>query len=251
MTEPLDGLEGMRGPAPTPHFISLKEDFDVDLIDSSGSDLRICQAARVSTLGSASLESSESKGLINFLLSNRHGSPFEHGSMTFRISAPIFVWREFMRHRIGFSYNEQSGRYMEMEGNFYVPSPDRDLIQIGKAGEYNFLPGSDSQYELVLEQLYSSYIKAWRSYKKMLEDGIAREVARVCLPVATYSTAYVTCNPRSLMSFLSLRTTHPHSMFPSYPQKEIADVADQMEAFFKDLYPLTHDAFAAAGRVSP
>ncbi len=114
-------------------------DFDVELVDFSGSDELICKAARVSTLGAASIDSSESKGLIKFLMSNRHGSPFEHSLMMFRISAPIFVWREFMRHRIGFSYNEQSGRYMQLDPVFYIPNGMRPLIQVGKAGAYSFI----------------------------------------------------------------------------------------------------------------
>lgn len=229
----------------------LKHDFDVELVDSMGSDELICKAARVSTLGAASLESVESRGLINFLLGNRHGSPFEHGMMTFRITAPIFVWREFMRHRIGFSYNEESGRYKVLAGRFYVPAKDRDLIQVGKPGHYRFEPGSFSQQEMVAHALVESYRSAWNAYNFMLDAGVAKEVARMCLPVATYSTAYVSCNPRSMMSFLSLRTKHEESTFPSYPQWEINKVADQMEEIFEELFPLTWQAFTDNGRVSP
>lgn len=225
--------------------------FDVELVDVAGSDQRICQAARVSTLGAASLETTESEGLINFLLSNRHGSPFEHGLLTFRISAPIFVWREFMRHRVGFSYNEQSGRYMKLEPRFYIPSKDRKLVQVGKAGAYEFVEGSESQYHEMISHLGYAYSEAWFAYSNMLEEGIAREVARVCLPVSTYSTAYVTCNPRSLMSFLSLRTKEVDSIFPSYPQWEIEQVARDMEEVFAYAFPITYEAFQKAGRVSP
>lgn len=231
--------------------ITTRTDFDLELMTWSGSDEFICQAARVSTLGSASLGTTESFGLIKFLMSNRHGSPFEHGLMTFRISAPIFVWREFMRHRIGFSYNEQSGRYMELEPIFYVPSPERNLVQVGKPGAYEFVPGSREQYLSMRSNFGVSYMEAWNAYQRMLRDGIAKEVARMCLPVAIFSTAYVTCNPRSMMSFLSLRTKHEDSTFPSYPQWEINQVANQMETIFAELFPLTHKAFNLAGRVSP
>ncbi len=139
----------------------LRSDFDVELVDSSGSDELICKTARVSTLGAASIDSSESRGLIKFLMSNRHGSPFEHGLMTFRISAPIVVWREFMRHRIGFSYNEQSGRYMELDPVFYIPDENRALVQIGKAGAYEFVPGTNAQYINTRFVLTSAYMKAW------------------------------------------------------------------------------------------
>lgn len=234
-----------------PMSIKLRDDFDVELVESSGSDEGICRAARVSTLGLDSIETSESQGLLSFLARNRHGSPFEHASMTFRITAPIFVWREFMRHRIGFSYNEQSGRYMTLSPIFYLPNIGRPLVQEGKAGSYSFVDGSIEQYDICIERSIEAYRAAWVSYKAMGNAGIANEVCRQVLPVAVYSSAYVTCNPRSLMSFLSLRTKDVTSMFPSYPQYEINKVADQMEAIFAELYPLSHKAFCAAGRVSP
>lgn len=243
--------------------IILRDYFDVDLIEKAGSDGRICQAARVSTLGAPSLDTAESFGLINFLMKNRHGSPFEHGMMTFRISAPIFVWREFMRHRIGFSYNEQSGRYMELAGVFYIPSrsfsnrdsnqdvPGRPLVQEGKPGYYTFVPGTYEQQSAVHVLLEDSYNKVWMNYQILLKKGIAKEVARMCLPVSIYSTAYVTCNPRSMMSFLSLRTKNDISMFPSYPMWEIEEVARMMEEEFAEAFPITHSAFMNNGRVSP
>lgn len=231
--------------------IQTRSDFDVDLVDSMGSDEFICKAARVSTLGAASLESGESTGLLKFLLKNRHGTPFEHGAMTMRITAPIFVWREFMRHRIGFSYNEESGRYKVLDGVFYVPPKHRALVQVGAPGHYTFEPGSEFQYAVTVKELVEVYGIAWQSYRYLLDQEIAKEVARMCLPVATYSTAYVTCNPRSLMSFLSLRTKAEDSFFPSYPQWEINEVANQMEAHFAGLFPITHTIFHESGRVSP
>ncbi len=231
--------------------IEVKTEFYVELVDLSGSDELICKAARVSTLGAVSIESSESKGLINFLMSNRHGSPFEHSFMMFRISAPIFVWREFMRHRIGFSYNEQSGRYMKLEPVFYIPNPSRALVQTGKPGAYEFIEGSQEQYSLVINSLAESYTTSWKNYEFMLKRNVAKEVARMCLPLATYSTAYVTCNPRSMMNFLSLRTKHLEARFPSYPQWEINQVANQMETIFAEKFPLTYAAFNNAGRVGP
>lgn len=231
--------------------IEISSSMSVKLVELAGSDQRICQAARVSTVGADSAGTDESKGLINFLLSNRHGSPFEHGMLTFRISAPIFVWREFMRHRIGFSYNEESGRYKKLEPKFYVPGISRPLVQVGKTGAYSFVAGTEQQYEETLSDLGIAYCTAWESYSNMLENGVAKEIARACLPVATYSTAYVTCNPRSLMSFLSLRTKREDSRFPSYPQVEIEMVANAMEAIFEGEFPLTYEAFNEAGRVSP
>ena len=231
--------------------ITIRDDFDVDLIEHAGSDEFICKAARVSTLGADAIDSEESAGLIRFLMKNRHGSPFEHGLMSFRITAPIFVWREFMRHRIGFSYNEQSGRYMEMLPVFYIPPANRPLTQVGKPGHYEFVPGTDEQYKTVVDSDSHNFLTSWRSYQAKLNCGIAKEVARNNLPVAVYSSAIVSCNPRSMMSFLSLRTKHEDSMFPSYPQWEINQVADKMEEEFFFKFPLTHRAFCESGRVSP
>lgn len=232
-------------------MIEFKSTFDIELVDHMGSDELICKAARVSTLGAASIDSNESAGLINFLMRNRHGTPFEHGAMMFRISCPIFVWREYMRHRIGFSYNEQSERYMEMEPVFYVPSRDRPLTQVGKPGHYTFEPGTPHQYDLTQLHLRSSYEAAWMAYQTMLKANVAKEVARMCLPVALYSTAYVTLNPRSMMSFLSLRTKHEEALFPSFPMHEINCVANYMEEQFEHLFPITHAAFETARRVAP
>jgi len=231
--------------------IRLRSEFDVQLISNAGSDEMICRAARVSTLGADSIASEESAGLINFLMSNRHGTPFEHAFMTFRISAPIFVWREYMRHRIGISYNEESGRYKELNPDFYVPPTYRPLVQVGKPGAYDFIPGTRDQSDSAVRDLHAAYEVAWEVYQKLLADGVAKEVARMCLPVSIYSTAYVTMNPRSLMAFLSLRTKSDISTFPSFPMWEINQVANQQEKIFGELFPLTHDAFNNAGRVSP
>lgn len=231
--------------------ITLRSDFDVDLVQHMGNDEMLCKAARVSTLGVASIQSEEAAGLIRFLMNNRHGTPFEHAAFTFLISAPIMVWREFMRHRIGISYNEQSGRYMELEPVFYIPPPERALIQVGKPGHYTFIPGTPDDTAYTAQELVKAYEKSWDVYQELLASGIAKEVARSCLPVAIYSTAYVTMNPRSLMSFLTLRTKVDNSLFPSYPQWEINQVANQMEKIFAVLFPITYEAFNNARRVAP
>ena len=191
-----------------------------------------------------------SAGLINYLARERHGSPFEHTSMTFFVSAPIFVFREFMRHRIA-SYNEESGRYRELRPVFYVPAPERKLIQIGKTGAYSFIDGTPEQYKITVEAMKESYVYSYERYQRMLEAGIAREVARAVLPVGLYSSMYVTMNARALMNFLSLRTSREGSHFPSYPQREIEMVAEKMEDIFAELMPLTHGAFEKSGRIAP
>ncbi len=236
--------------------IRFRSDVTVELVRSAASDSDVIWSARVSTAGEKSIEEIDkdpaaSKGLINYLLKNRHGTPFEHNSMTFLISAPIFVFREFHRHRVGWSYNEESGRYRELQPVFYVPAAERNLIQQGKAGHYEFVPGTPEQSAIVTQATKNACRTSYEAYQEMLEAGIAREVARGVLPVATYSTMYATCNARSLMSFLSLRTKAADSRFPSFPQREIEMVAEGMEAHFAELMPLTYSAFLAAGRVSP
>ena len=239
--------------------IEVRSDMTVELIDSMGSDESVVRAARISTGRDKSnlvpkegtTQDEAATGLINFLMSNRHGTPFEHNAMTFRIEAPIFVWREFHRHRIGFSYNEESSRYKQLSPMFYAPAADRNLTQVGKPGHYVFTPGTDEQKLHTAQALSESYKVAYDAYEELLQAGIAREVARACLPVSIYSSCYVTCNARSLMSFLSLRTKREDSKFPSFPQREIELVAEQMEGIWAKLMPVTHAAFDASGRVSP
>ena len=235
--------------------IIFRDDVTVELVKSSASDADVIWAARVSTAGEQSIDSlkddpEKSAGLINYLARERHGSPFEHTSFTFFISAPIFVFREFMRHRIA-SYNEESGRYRELKPVFYIPNRSRKLIQVGKTGHYTFEEGTQEQHDLMVSEMKKAYTAAYDAYQKMLEAGIAREVARATLPVATYSSMYVTMNARALMNFLSLRTTAEGSHFPSYPQREIEMVGEKMEAFFAEKMPLVHAAFNKSGRVSP
>ena len=232
-----------------------RSDMTVELVKASASDADVIWAARVSTAGEQSLEEvgedpARSAGLINYLARERHGSPFEHTSMTFFVSAPIFVFREFMRHRIA-SYNEESGRYRELQPVFYVPSKERKLIQVGKTGAYTFEDGTQEQFDITVKAMKESYLFTYERYQKMLEAGVARDVARAVLPVALYSSRYVTMNARALMNFLSLRTSRDGSHFPSYPQREIEMVAEKMEEHFATLMPLTHGAFQKSGRIAP
>ena len=240
--------------------IRFRSDMTVELVRSSAHDSDVLFAARVSTQGEQTLEAAQDvdadvqttrdRGLINYLMRDRHGSPFEHNSMTFYVQAPIFVFREFMRHRIA-SYNEESGRYRELNPVFYVPGPERNLVQVGKPGAYDFLPGSPEQTALVDEQARAVSTAAFEAYQRMLDAGVAREVARIVLPLNIYSSMYVTLNARSLMNFLSLRTKREGTHFPSFPQREIEMCAEQMETVFAELMPFTYAAFNANGRVAP
>jgi thymidylate synthase (FAD) len=235
---------------------SFRSDVTVELVKHTASDADVLFAARVSTVGEQSLEELEkepgrSKGLINYLMRDRHGSPFEHNSMTFFVSAPIFVMREFMRHRVGWSYNEESGRYRQLEPVFYVPGADRKLVQQGRPGKYEFVEGTLEQQETVTRAMTETYQEAYRAYLEMLSAGVAREVARAVLPVGLFSSMYATCNARSLMHFLGLRTKHELARVPSFPQREIEMVAERMEQEWARLMPLTYEAFNSNGRVAP
>ena len=235
--------------------IVFRDDMTVELVKSSASDADVIWAARVSTAGETTLEkvgesSERDAGLINYLARERHGSPFEHTSMTFFVSAPIFVFREFMRHRIA-SYNEESGRYRELRPVFYIPNADRKLVQVGKTGAYTFVDGTPEQLAITVNAIKETCTLAYENYQKILASGVAREVARAVLPVTLYSSMYVTMNARALMNFLSLRTSSEGSHFPSYPQREIEMVAEKMEKHFAQLMPMTYGAFQKSGRIAP
>src|SRR5690606_37889802 len=171
-------------------------------------------------------------------------------SMTWYVQAPIFVFREFMRHRIA-SYNEESGRYRELRPVFYYPGPERKLVQVGKPGAYTFEDGTPDQAALVEKEIKASCTQAYEAYHRMPAAGIARQVARAVLPVTIYSSMYVTMNARSLMNFLPLRTKREGTHFPSFPQREIEMVAEKMETSWAELMPLTYEAFNKNGRVAP
>jgi thymidylate synthase (FAD) len=149
------------------------------------------------------------------------------------------------------SYNEESGRYRELRPVFYVPGPERKLRQEGKPGAYTFVDGTPEQHALVTRLTEDSCRSAYAAYQEMLAAGVAREIARIVLPVTTFSSMYVTMNARALMNFLSLRTKREDSMFPSFPQREIEMVAEEMERLWAELMPLTHAAFDSNGRVAP
>jgi thymidylate synthase (FAD) len=253
--------------------ITFRSDFTVELVDAMGDDDAVLAAMLISTLkdgGIAKLSETDKLGKINYLMRNRHGTPFEHNAMIFRSEAPIFVYREWHRHRIGVSINEQSGRYVELPPMFYIPPPNRPLKQIGKPGDYTYVPGTDVEYDWLRWDMQEDSGSQYARYQTRLRRGYAKEVARMTLGVNIYSQMYWTCNARSLMSFLTLRTLRDPflvayddgqreafvkdpggAMFPSKPMWEIAACADAMEEIFKNLFPLTWKTFEQNGRVAP
>lgn len=232
-------------------FIS---DITVELKQQAGSDLQIVRAARVSVEGidspAGERESSEDQaGLISYLMKHRHASPFEHGMMTFFVHAPIFVFREMMRHR-WLSFNEESARYKQLDPVYWIPRPDRCMIPADgfKSSRPEFAVASEEAWRGCIEYMKVAYQECYSRYKWIVEDGVAREVARAVLPVGIYSSAWATGNPRAWMSFLSLRTHDKTAAAVSYPQAEIQEVAEQVEKFFLEHWPKTYLAWNANGR---
>lgn len=181
--------------------------------------------------------------LINYLMKNRHGTPFEHNAFRFHVKAPIFVFREWQRHRIS-SFNEWSARYSKLEPEFYIPEIKNIRKRVGKPGNYRYEPMEESEAIRFRTKLQQSCTEAYINYDQALNDDVAPELARGFLNVFTYSQMYYTTNARSLMNFLSLRTAET-------AQFEIQEFARAIEVFFKLLMPETAKAFEANGRVSP
>jgi thymidylate synthase (FAD) len=228
--------------------MQLRSDCKVTLIQQMGSDDAVVLAARRST-ATASLDGA--KGLINYLMKSRHGSPFEHGALTIEVECPIFVAREWMRHRIGWSYSELSGRYSELEGVFWAFPEGRGIVNEGKPARPVMGMGTHEQRSMAAARIAGAYRGPYQAYVDMIGAGIAPEVARVVLPVATYTNFWATCNPRSLMHFLSLRVRDDDATFPTYPMAEINQAASDLESNFAYFWPLTHEAFVLHGRVAP
>lgn len=227
----------------------------VALVKASASDADVVWSARVSTQGERSLESldadpARSEGLIRFLMRDRHSVPLEHSVFTLYVEAPIFVTRQMLKHRIS-SISEHSGRYSTLPSTFYLPARDRKLVQVGKTGDYNFEDGTDEQYVLTIQNLENAYHAAWEAYSTLLDTGISKELARICLPTAAYSSMYITMNARSLMNFLSLRKIDERSTVTTHPQREIEMVAEKMEEIFAEQMPIVHKYFNEFGRVAP
>jgi thymidylate synthase (FAD) len=173
----------------------------------------------------------------------RHGTPFEHNSFRFHIRTPIFVAREWFRHRIG-SFNEFSMRYAKATDEFYVPEPEDVRTQVGKPGSYSFEEVSAQIAEQTREELQIVYETAYDTYQRLVELGVARELARCVLPVGAYTEFYWTVNARSLMNFVSLRASDS-------AQREIRRYAEACEVFLAEKMPVSHAAFVANDRTAP
>ena len=215
----------------------------VRLDDAMASDLSVVNGARVSFARHKAEMDESDEGLIRFLMRDRHGTPFEHNAFRFHVRAPLFVAREWFRHRVG-SFNEFSMRYAKASDEFYVPEPEDVRSQVGKPGAYSFEQVEPELAERTREELQAVYDAAYTTYNRLVEQGVARELARLVMPMGAYTEFYWTVNARSLMNFVSLRAAET-------AQREIRRYADACERFLAEMMPVTHAAFVANGRVAP
>jgi len=205
----------------------------VGLVDFMGSDMRALSSARVTFAGTSKGEEKD-KMLLKYLIENAHHTPFEHCVFQFHIKCPIFVARQWMRHRMC-SYNEVSARYTEVQDEFYVPAEFRVQDKHNKQGS---LSSKDLDNPKLLKIYNDSIEASYAAYQKLLEAGVAREMARGILPVAQYTEFYWTINARSLMNFITLRADR-------HAQYEIRVYAEAIAEIFKQKMPWTYDAFMA------
>ncbi len=202
----------------------------VELVRVSGSDLDIANAARVSYGKISESLSERDEKLINFLMEHNHTSPFEHNQLSFRIKAPIFIARQWMRHRMN-SYNEISYRYVEAKTEFYIPKEFRFQDTVNKQSSRGTFV-NDEVLAVYKKSLQASY----DAYQDLLKSGVCREQARVLLPVATYTEFIFTCNMHSLMHFMYLRLA-------SGAQKEIQVYAQALLQLASVHFPITLQAW--------
>ena len=203
----------------------------VKLVDFMGGDRRAVDSARVS-FGGVSKGEDRDRKLIEYLLANGHLSPFEHSVFQFHVKCPIFVARQWMRHRIA-SYNEISARYTEVKDEFYTPASFRVQDKTNRQGSVA-AAGLDNARLL---EIYDASIKAsYEAYSELLKAGVAREMARAVLPVSQYTQFHWSVNARSLLNFLELR-------LDEHAQYEIRVYAEAIRGIFEEAMPWTWEAF--------
>lgn len=204
----------------------------VFLVECSGDELDIVNAARVSYGKESDEMTDRDRGLIRYLKRNHHDTPFEMVWTKWRVKAPIFVMREWHRHRTA-SINEISGRYTELQPEFYIPEMVRK--QVGKQGDYRY-EEMDSVASAYLKNCIREHSEiAFAHYRYLLEAGAAKEHARLVLPVNTYSEMIWACNLRNLMHFFDLRCAED-------AQWEIRKYALKMRGMMKSMFPTVFEA---------
>ncbi|MBN2413025.1 FAD-dependent thymidylate synthase [candidate division KSB1 bacterium] len=202
----------------------------VRLVSFMGGDDAVVQAARVS-FGKGVTNDERDKKLLFYLMANRHETPFEHSVFKFHIKCPIFVARQWFRHRMA-SYNEISGRYSEMKEEFFVP----ETLRTQKTRNYKYSILEENTNVELKARLREHFDSSYKLYHELLEQGVAKEHARIVLPLSLYTQFYWTINARALMNFLSLR-------MEEHAQYEIRQYAEIINELFKEKMPWTQEAF--------
>lgn len=233
---------------------TFRSDVKAVLMDSMGGEGSIVRRARVSVDGEDSIQipthilEGGDLGLLQWLYRHKHGTPFEGPEFEWYFEVPIFISRQIVKHRLS-SINEESGRYREMRGVFYVvPEEGRDIVQVGKTGAYKFEEGRPDQISALRWVQQSQAESAWENYQKLLALGISKEVARMHLPVSLYSSMYFKANLRSMLNFVSLRKDWgPEAVHQSKAQYEISLLTDQIVPVIKEKLPNVWDLFVESG----
>jgi thymidylate synthase (FAD) len=228
------------------HYKELLDNGFVRLDAHMADDMSVVNAARVSFAKNEDDKTeltNADTGLINFLMREKHGTPFEHNSFRFHVKCPLFVAREWFRHRIG-SFNEFSARYSEVPNEFFMPELSVVRTQEGKPGAYKFEQANMDVALRTKAIISSSYEQAYDAYKSMIDDGVAKELARTVLPVGMYTQFYWTVNARAIMNFCSLRSAETAQM-------EIRDYSVAVEEIFGSIMPVTANAWLENNRVAP
>ena len=211
--------------------INLLDHGFVRLVDSMGGDISVVRAARVSYDAEwrAGNDTEGDNKLINYLWKNKHSTPFEAVTLTYEIKAPIFVFRQWHRHRT-WSYNELSARYKELPEEYYIPDVDQITTQ-SKDNKQMRTDGKNKFASEIQHQMRQNNKEAFAIYKNMLSQGCPRELARTVLPLATYSHMFGTVNLLNLMKFFTLRS-HSHAQY------EIRVYSDAMLELAKSVAPV-------------
>ena len=203
----------------------------VRLVDSMGNDAAIVQAARVS-YGAGTKSVSNDRALIRYLMRHKHTTPFEMVEFKFHIKAPIYVARQWLRHRTA-SVNEMSARYSIVDTGFFLPDELRKQSNNrGQGGEEPFGEGNPN----LMAKQKSSCDLAFHVYEELIDKGVSRELARAHLPQNTFTEFYWKIDLHNLLHFLQLR-------IDDHAQKEIRDLAKQTYDLIKPLCPMTCEAF--------
>lgn len=207
----------------------------VRLVDFMGSDDSIVEAARVS-YGRGTKKRREDRGLIRYLMRHQHTTPFEMVEFKFHVKLPIFIARQWIRHRTA-SVNEYSGRYSVMEDDFYVPKPE----DIKQQSTTNRQGREEAEVDPAVRESFLAFLNAsnrhlYDEYLKALDSGVAREIARINLPLSLYTQWYWKVDLHNLFHFLKLR-------LDEHAQAEIREYANAMAQFVKQVVPVAWEAF--------